>query len=151
MHYEVFNHTTSRNEHRICVGFSQKPADEIRILIKHNGGRFRRSSGAESRSLWYIPRSSGVALVAALDAIEHELGELLRPLLAPFPVAPVPPPPVVVPAAYVIIVDDVPMDDHGGAVAASGPRKRQRRSARGDGGTCVACQWQLAMLRQTGR
>ena len=151
MQYQVSTRTTSRGEPRLCLCFSEKPPDDLRRIIKDNGGRYRRGAGPGASSLWYIPMASSITLVAALDEISHPLGPLLRPLLAP--VAPVAPPVVVAPppeAPRVLVVEEeLPRDDRGSGAAR--PRKRQRRSARGDGGSCLACQWQLAMLRQTGR
>ena len=162
---KAFRRTTERGAERLCVRFPSRPEQGLLRTLKANGARYRKAAGGES-SCWYIPRENGASLATALGR-EHPVAILLAPLLQN---AQAPAPAVEgatsegtatveeeaeVDAAAVVVEEEgpTPPEARRGPREGAPPRsrKRQRRSPRVSGGTCLACLWQLRLLKETGR
>ena len=145
----------------MCIRFPSKPAQDLLQQLKAHGGRYRQATGGEP-SCWYLPEGNADALAAALGP--HPLAALLVPHLPPGEQQPqqaqapavaaaaaaaaAPPAPAAAAAAAAVAPAEAKDEDE----APVQPRKKQRRSLRlANPGNCLACMWQLRMLRETSR
>ena len=138
---EAFIHETHRHAQRLCLRFPKRPEQSLIDKIKAHGGRYRKAGKGE-RSCWFIPTESGPALIADLGD-GHFVSNLLASLMKGGAV--IKTTPVTINAEE---CSQSEANDKDTMEAQAPPRKRQRRSLRSSGGNCLACMWQLRMLRR---